>query len=731
MASGTLSNAYRGWTYRINWSSVPSVADNQSEVTCVHQLVCASGYGLNIGTRSNSCTVGGGAKSFTSPKINTSGGTTITLGTTKHTVTHNDDGSKSVAVSGVFNIEATLSGTYKKSITVSGSITLDTIPRASQPSCVTWPEHTQNVGSFGDTISIHMNRNADVFTHRVRYAFGSKTGTIATGVETGTTWTIPLSLMDLIPNSTSGSGTIYVDTYNGSTLIGTKSCGFTATVPTSVKPSCSLTLEDTTGVDDIYGSPVQGLSRIKVKVNTTPAYSSPISSYALSIDGESYTIAEATTGALKTAGSSVVKATVKDRRGRSGTASYTMQVQAYTPPQVSKLTVHRCDADGTENDQGKYVKVIFSAAITSLGSKNTAAYALRYKKSSATSWTTATLSGVSGVYSVTNKTHIFAADESSPYDVEVTATDRHGSATRTTSASTAFSLIDFHPSGTGVRFGGVAQEEYTLQNDLNLHQVGNTYAYQPGAFNGEKGYTLLALITLNTLNVNAPIVFEINRRGALCPMRVYVRFASSSTSVDPDLGSITYEGDNYGAFLVRAAASTWKLYVDNTGGWSNPCLQTWYTTDNQNSRISVEFPSEQVETLPTPYYRATPAVLRSILDAFMPVGFVLTLYSHADPNTMYPGTTWVRISNAFLWAVDGSGDIGLTGGEKTHTLTVAELPSHAHGAVYSGSNPAEKTHSWLASGGSNMAYGSIAVGGGQAHNNMPPYVQVSIWRRTA
>lgn len=214
-------------------------------------------------------------------------------------------------------------------------------------------------------------------------------------------------------------------------------------------------------------------------------------------------------------------------------------------------------------------------------------------------------------------------------------------------------------------------------------------------------------------------------------MRVYVRFASSSTSVDPDLGSITYEGDNYGAFLVRAAASTWKLYVDNTGGWSNPCLQTWYTTDNQNSRISVEFPSEQVEALPTPYYRATPAVLRSILDAFMPVGFVLTLYSHADPNTMYPGTTWARISNAFLWAVDGNGDIGLTGGEKTHTLTVAELPNHAHGAVYSGSNPAEKTHSWLASGGSNMAYGSIAVGGGQAHNNMPPYVQVSIWRRTA
>jgi hypothetical protein len=264
-----------------------------------------------------------------------------------------------------------------------------------------------------------------------------------------------------------------------------------------------------------------------------------------------------------------------------------------------------------------------------------------------------------------------------------------------------------------------------------LRQVGNTYAFQPEAFNGEAGYTLLAEISLRELNVNAPIVFVINRRGAVAPMRVNVRFASSSSTTDPGLGAITYEGDNYGAFLYKSAESTWRLYVDNTSGWSNPCLQSWYTTANQMARMSVTFPNEQVSTLPSPYYRATPAVLKSILDCFMPVGFVLTLYSHADPNTMYPGSVWERITNAFLWAVDSAGTIGQTGGEKTVTLTTNEMPKHSHGSVYSQHATGTKDKAWYTATGTSVAYGAVETGGGSAHNNMPPYVQVSVWRRTS
>ena len=578
-------------------------------------------------------------------------GTVVATG--KYTLQHNADGSKSFTASA----EA---GIYAVAVNCRGSNTfeLDDVPRASQPSCITYPEHTQNVGEFGDTISIHMNRVSSAFNHTVRYQYGTKSGTIGTKVGTGIAWTIPLSFMDLLPSGTSGSGTIYVDTYAGETLIGTKSCGFTAKIPASVKPGCTMALEDTTGVDKVYGSPVKGLSKIKITVTGTPVYSSPIASYSIAANGVKYATQTATTGFLLASGKSTVTATVKDKRGRSNSASYDMTVLDYAAPSITKLAVHRCNQDGTENSRGEYVKVTFSGKISSMSSKNNALWYIKYKKSSASSYTQVSLSALANVYSVTDHSYIFAADSSSSYDVEVVATDRHSTATRSSSASTAFTLLNVHANGNGLRFGGVAEEENTFQNDLSLRQVGNSYAFQPDAFNGEKGYTVLAQITLNTLNVNAPIVFKINRRGAVCPMNVYVRFASSSTSTDPDLGSITYEGDNYGAFLVKTAVSTWKLYVDNSAGWSNPCLQEWFTTDNQMSRIAVTFPNEQVATLPTPYYRATPVISQSILDAFYPVGYILLLYSHADPNSMYPGSTWERLENTLLWATTPGGVIG-------------------------------------------------------------------------
>ena len=112
------------------------------------------------------------------------------------------------------------------------------------------------------------------------------------------------------------------------------------------------------------------------------------------------------------------------------------------------------------------------------------------------------------------------------------------------------------------------------------------------------------------------------------------------------------------------------------------------------------------------------------------MGSLYISWSHVSPATLFGGT-WVRIKNAFLWGCDEDGEIGITGGEKTNTLTANEMPAHSHGSVYSGNVTGSKTHSWLASGGTNMAYGTVSAGGGQAHNNMPPYVQVSIWRRTA
>jgi hypothetical protein len=115
--------------------------------------------------------------------------------------------------------------------------------------------------------------------------------------------------------------------------------------------------------------------------------------------------------------------------------------------------------------------------------------------------------------------------------------------------------------------------------------------------------------------------------------------------------------------------------------------------------------------------------------AAWPVGSIYLAYNHTNPGTLFGGT-WTRIQNAFLWATTSTGTIGQTGGEQTVTLTEAQMPKHNHGGTYTNAGTA-RTHAWLASGGTAMGYDTVEAGGGAAHNNMPPYIQVSVWRRTA
>lgn len=126
--SGTITGVYRGYTLQANWTATQDISGNYSDIMIRHVLVIGAAYSLHVSSRSNSCTVDGAAQSYTSPAINQKGGS-VTLGTTTHRVNHNADGSKTCMISDVFNINATIDGSQVSSITASGSITLDNIPR--------------------------------------------------------------------------------------------------------------------------------------------------------------------------------------------------------------------------------------------------------------------------------------------------------------------------------------------------------------------------------------------------------------------------------------------------------------------------------------------------------------------------------------------------------------------------------------------------------------------------
>lgn len=119
------------------------------------------------------------------------------------------------------------------------------------------------------------------------------------------------------------------------------------------------------------------------------------------------------------------------------------------------------------------------------------------------------------------------------------------------------------------------------------------------------------------------------------------------------------------------------------------------------------------------------------------VGMIIhssTLDTEAKVKEFYGGTSWTAIEGAFLLGTSSAHAIGSTGGEETHTLTIAEMPSHSHG-VTSGAtvftNGGANDVSQVA-GSRTYTYLAISnTGGGQAHNNMPPYKTVYIWERTA
>ena len=248
------------------------------------------------------------------------------------TISHNADGTKTLSISCTFNPNNGLHGT----ITVSASLILTTIPRSSSVSV--------SPGVIGSSVTININRQSSSFKHTVRYAWAGKSGTIATNVDTSTSWTIPLDFANDIPNSASGTGTIYVDTYSGNTKTGTQSTTFTASVPADMKPTFSgITLSDLNGAAQNLipngNTFIQVISNIKVAFNgAVGSYGSSITGYRAEIVGKNQTTNSngGSLGIMNYHGTIKIRARVSDSRGRwSDTKEVSVTVLEYFAPALS------------------------------------------------------------------------------------------------------------------------------------------------------------------------------------------------------------------------------------------------------------------------------------------------------------------------------------------------------------------------------------------------------------
>ena len=133
--------------------------------------------------------------------------------------------------------------------------------------------------------------------------------------------------------------------------------------------------------------------------------------------------------------------------------------------------------------------------------------------------------------------------------------------------------------------------------------------------------------------------------------------------------------------------------------------------------------------------------VKKMLQKVYPVGSIYMSVNNTSPATLFGGT-WEQVQDRFLLAAGTTYSAGSTGGEATHKLTVDEMPSHNHYSyLRNGGTP------FVDGGGTgsrftqyqfqakdaanNPAMMTGNAGSSQAHNNMPPYLTVYVWKRTA
>lgn len=378
------------------------------------------------------------------------------------TVDHNSDGTGSVTLAWTVNC------TFANSIgNVTGSVTiaLPTIPRAS----------TVSVGSLtlGSAATVTISRASTAFTHTLRARFGSRAETtiVTKTSSTSVSWTPALAEANSAPNSTTASGTLYCDTYSGSTLIGTKTLSISASIPATVVPSCTYTMtEAVSGIAAKFSAFIQGKSKISFAATPSGAYGSTVSSVTVTLDGQTFSSTSFTTDFLKQAGSQTVKIVVKDSRNRTTTVTGSYTVLAYAAPVISGMSVFRCNSSGVASHTGTYYSVTLAVTIKALNNCNIASVQFQHKKKSEANYTTART--VSNTYTI-NSTYICGGSISNQYayDIRIAATDYFGTTYAYADISTADTILSIRNNGLGMAIGKISeQNKFEVGWDSEFHE---------------------------------------------------------------------------------------------------------------------------------------------------------------------------------------------------------------------------------------------------------------------
>jgi len=272
-------------------------------------------------------------------------------------------------------------------------------------------------------------------------------------------YTLPLDVgSQIAQNTTTGTMTVYLDTYIGTTKIGsTSSKTFTVTVPNTVIPTISsvgAVIVNDNAVVNGWGVAVAGYTKVRITAAASGAYGSVISGFTISGGCEATTngssLSYVTPNALSTSGSKRFTIVAQDSRGRFSAGSTTTAITfyAYSNPVISGFSVSRSESDAT--------KMIASAvySFSSVNNKNSITAVLKYKTATAQAWTTyGELTG-----NINNITLNGTFSEANSYDFKLEVVDAIGNRAEATAfVSTISVLLDFRAGGGGLGIGKIAE----------------------------------------------------------------------------------------------------------------------------------------------------------------------------------------------------------------------------------------------------------------------------------
>ena len=336
-------------------------------------------------------------------------------------------------------------------------------------------ERVESIGDFtltagdaiiGQTGTLTLTRPGYGYSFAFSYALGTASGTLSGGALRTVSstagravyqWTVPESLAGQLPDSTCGTGTVTMRVYSGGTLVGSLSAAFTAYIPETLRPTAVLTTEvvnDDPAVQG-WGVCLQGVSRVRYAVTAAEQGCAAVRIIRVRIAGQELAGAAGTTAAIGVSGELRPTATVTDSRGRSVTVTgAAVTAEPYYPPAITVSAAVRCGADGTEADDGAYLKVKCAAQCAAVQGHNAVTVRARFRPMGG-AW-----SGYTVLENGEEQLLGGGLDKGTSDEVELSAEDTVGNV-RTVRYTAATSQVTLHlrSGGKGAAFGKYAEQQ--------------------------------------------------------------------------------------------------------------------------------------------------------------------------------------------------------------------------------------------------------------------------------